>query len=196
MYSEIEVENLNKELNNLRTVVESLKNLLNNYEITVEILNKENDNLKTRVENLNAQITNLKTGVENLRAESTNLKTENDIWVQKSTNFAHQKRFEDNKTKFTDFFNKQLGTVNKVKANSRMRRKLFTIMTELLQRGEIPYDEIKQRFWKSKQSRARNLGFLRKLGYVAVKKKDKKNILILTPSGKNLEKQFELMLEG
>lgn len=187
---------MNNELDNLKTANESLRNLLDNSETTVEILKKENEMLKSQAENLNAEISGLKNEAENLRLESSGLKNENENLIQKSTGFALQKRFEDNKTAFTDFFNKQLGTVVKVRANSRMRRRLFTIMTELLQRGEISYDEIRDRFWKSKQNRARSLGFLRKLGYVCVKKKDKKNILTITPAGKNLEKQFELLLEN
>ena len=140
---------------------------------------------------MNANIDN-----ENLKKELTNVKNDNDILVQKSTHITQQRRFNESRAMFTDFFRNRLDSVTKVKANIKTRRKLFTILTELLHRGEIPYDEIQQRFWKSKQNRARSLSYLRKLGYVGVKKKNKKYILILSPSGKNLESQFENMLGG
>lgn len=190
MPSTSEIDNLKKELAAVLDANEYLKKKLsaildaNGYlKNLLDACTKSNDNLKN-------ELASSRTVNENMKLDLDASRSENEALIQKTLNITLQKRFAENNQKLREFIYKQIASVSEVKSNVRTQEKLFTIITELLRHGEVKFDDIENRFWKSKQNRARCLRHLFKLGYVRRIKRGKKTSLVLSPSGKELEKKF------
>lgn len=188
------IKNLNKLYMNVEIANETLTKQLMIVQTQNEILNKQLMNLTIANENLKNELMIVKSDNENLRNRLMIVEKDNEILTQNSLHITAQKRYQERNAVIRNYLNGQLSSVSKLKPNRTTQDKMFTIVSELLRRGEIPYTELQKRFWKTKQNRARALSLLYKLGYVQLKKRQKKHYLAISPKGKSLEATFDAML--
>lgn len=191
MIAEIENENLKKELSIIKTDNEILTNFNRNAEKLIENLKKEISIVKNENESLNVQNNIYKTEIENLNIEIANLKLENDDNKEKAKDITLRKAFFQKQSEIKGLIDRNLNSMAKVRVNARTRRKLYSLLMELLRKGEIPYDDIKKFYWKTPQNRSRALKYLKGLGYVSMIKKNRKGFLVLSERGNMLKTQFE-----
>lgn len=142
-------------------------------------------------QNLQPELTALKTEVEALKKENESLRYELAAEIEKQKVITMQKRYKENLGKARGLLATRVQIKAKGRTNVRLLKRAHEIIELLITNGAVKHTELRSRFKLSVPTISRYINLLRKAGLVKSTFRKRQGIVILTPAGELLGKEFE-----
>ena len=151
---------------------------------------------ETESANPQAEVTALKTVVDMLRKENESLRKELEAEIDKQKVITEQKRYKENLGKARELLASRVQIKAKGRTNVRLLRRAHEIMELLITHGEVKHTELRSRFKLSVPTVSRYVNLLRKAGLARSTFRKRVGIVVLTPQGGQLAKDWEKAVGG
>lgn len=146
---------------------------------------------ENNIQIIQAEITALKTAIEVLRKENESLRKELDAEIEKQKVITLQKRYQENLGKARELLASRVKIKAKGRSNTRLLKRIHEIMEILITRNEVKHTELRSRLKLSVPTISRYAAILTQAGLARSTFRKRQGIIILTPHGEQLARDFE-----